>query len=1211
MNNSARRSGRGALRVATVIGALTALLTSGSVLPSSSDDTVLAGSAASAPQEASAVEYAPVQQTEGQAQAAAAANEEPVEVATLRQERRSVFANPDGSFTAYEYTNPVRAVRDGTWVPVDATLVQRPDGSWAPKAATIGLSFSDGGDGPFARMVRTGREYALTWLGDSLPSPTVQGDTATYPEVMSGVDLVVRAEPDGFAHMLVVKTEEAASNPALATIEYGVDTEGLTLEKTPEGGLRAEDAQVGGTVLEAGRAVMWDSAPARTGTSGTQARALIDAPQTRPAADTSQNLVLTDGPGPGSRQAPVQLDVGNGRLTLAPEPELLTGAETVYPVVIDPTPRTTSRSAWTSVMSASPNEQDWKYGGDAGVGKCPANYNPSGCADVGVRRLLFTMPTSFYDQKQIVKATFSARVAHVYWADATAEPIRLYRLGGAGYNVTSSSDWGNTSDDWNDHLTTVDRKIYPTGCSSQANLHFEGGELTSEIQAAADGGWSRISLGLRAGDESSYSGWKRVCGNAYLKVQYNTPPKQVDHRDMSSSPGGKCVWGSGRPYTNELPLLSAEARDPDHTSSRTDKVKMQFEVVWTAADGTERSYRESTSYKAPNEGTAFRVRMNDEVTDDLQDGSVIYWSARAYDGDSWGDWSWSGTPQRCEIVYDSTRPGAPAVTSEKYPDDEVWHHGVGTAGTFTFAPDPDDSLPDDDVVSYEYSFDGAPAKTATPASAGGTSSVTWTPASAGRHWVTVTSFDHAGNASVPAQYEFLVTEGRPVVGQWNLADPAGSDVAHDESLDYPATPGSGVEFGRTGPGGKIDSAVRLDGSANAYLDAEATVLDTRESFSVSAWARPTALDGDMAVVSQDGSGRPGFRLGYDATAEAWQFAMPDSDVTALGDWAATADVTVVLDQWVLLTGVYDAHATGGPEMKLYVNDQLQATAKRRSEWTSHGALQIGRAMAKSGYRGHFTGDLAGVRAFDRVLPQAQVAELMTVRPKRKGYWPLDDASSGSSANVESGGEPLSLQGDAAIYQPQDPLFDEPALSGTGHLALDGAGDWAATTSPPVTGESSFTVAARAKLTTLDPQASQTVLSLPGTLADRVDVRYQATTGQWELSVAQTDSADAEVTVVTDDQQLPVTGGFGQHLAVVYDAFGNELRLYVDGELTSTARAEDDTLWPATGGFQVGRSAASGGSAYFAGALDEVRVYAGAVDAVGVSRMFELTPDPDL
>lgn len=248
--------------------------------------------------------------------------------------------------------------------------------------------------------------------------------------------------------------------------------------------------------------------------------------------------------------------------------------------------------------------------------------------------------------------------------------------------------------------------------------------------------------------------------------------------------------------------------------------------------------------------------------------------------------------------------------------------------------------------------------------------------------------------------------------------------------------------------------------------------------------RPTALDRNMTVISQDGTGEPGFTLGYDASAQTWKFAVPVNDVDSLGEWKAVSTGTsVVKDQWVLLTGVYDAQESGGPQLQLYVNKDLKGSTGRRSTWKSYGPLQIGRTTAKSGHRDHFPGDLAEVRVFDRVLPAAQVADLMTIKPARKGYWQLDDASNGTSAETGSGQVPT-LAGNAFIYRPVD-LFDTAALIGDGHLVLDGDGDYASTATAPVTGSSSFTISARAQLTSLDPERSQTVLSLPGANANRV------------------------------------------------------------------------------------------------------------------------------
>ncbi|MFE3493261.1 LamG domain-containing protein [Streptomyces sp. NPDC059175] len=1160
--------------------------------------------------------------TETEARAVARKSGERVEVAGLRTERREVFAEPDGTFTAREYTDPVRTVRGGKWVPIDPTLVKRADGTVVPKATTVGLSFSSGEAGkPFVTLQRAGRELSLTWPYGKLADPVVEGNSATYTDALPGVDLTVRAEADGFGHLLVVKTPEAAANPNLARIDLGLKTEGLTIKEEASGALRAEDAAVGGTVFEAGKPVMWDSAAVEeqsanpTGAKAA-ARALTvsagDAPTPAPASEPA-----LAGPGGGGRTAPLGIEVGKGKLTLVPDRAMLTSNDTVFPVVIDPIQRTTSRTAWTAVMSGKPTTAEWKYSDSAGVGRCPTDYNPVSCNGVGVRRVLFTMPMSFYKNKQILSSTFSARVAHIYSAKPTAEPIRLYRIGGANYSINSSSNWSNTSGHWDARLETVDKAISPTSCSSQANLHFESGAtgaLTNQVRSAANGGWSSMTLGLRADDESRFAEWKRICGNAYLSVSYNTLPLPIQAGWMSQNPGGACKTGSSRPYSEVPPVISTEARDPDHGGAQTDKVKVEFKVEWTDGVGKAQSYTTNTSYLSPIAGTKFIH----QVKSTIPQNTVVSWSARAYDGDGWGPSS-----PKCEFIYDATLPGRPNVLSEEYPSDTVYHHGVGTYGTFTFTPNPNDSIPDTDVVKYRYAFDAtaSPATTVAATRAGGPASVNWMPTREGLHWLEVVAVDKAENPSTVQRYEFRVSEGKPVTGQWNLADEAGSTEAHDESGVYSATTGGGVTFGVEGPGGKADAAAHFDGTAGAYLDTEETVIDSAKGFSVSAWVRPAELTRDMTVISQDGTGEPGFTLGYDSVLKAWSFSIPVTDVDTIGAWkAVSTGVQVVPNQWVLLTGIYDAQKT---ELQLFVNQTLKGTAQRPSVWKSYGSLQIGRSTAKTGYQNHFTGDLAEVRVFDRVLPQAQIAELMTVKPERKGYWQLDAATDGVSP--ETGrmvdgktvfGPSLNLAGNASIYHQDcpDPLLcEQPSpLVGAGHLALDGDGDYASTATAPITGASSFTVTARAQLTSLDPEKSQTVLSLPGKNANRFAVRYRAgeTGGNWELAVAKTDTAGADTATFIDDQALPDTGGSGQHLAVVYDAFANEIRLYVNGQLASSARGVDGTLWGADGGLQVGRSAL-GDSEFFAGSIDEVRAYNGAADLVKVGLMATLQAEPEL
>ena len=104
--------------------------------------------------------------------------------------------------------------QNGSWRAVDATLEFRSDGSVAPKAAVSQISLSGGGTGPIGRIgVKAG-----AWTLKSpwpLPRPTLSGTRATYTDVSQGVDLVVDTTVEGFSYNIVVKTREAASNPAL------------------------------------------------------------------------------------------------------------------------------------------------------------------------------------------------------------------------------------------------------------------------------------------------------------------------------------------------------------------------------------------------------------------------------------------------------------------------------------------------------------------------------------------------------------------------------------------------------------------------------------------------------------------------------------------------------------------------------------------------------------------------------------------------------------------------------------------------------------------------------------------------------------------------------------------------------------------------------------------------------------------------------------
>lgn len=182
---------------------------------------------------------ASLQTTEVTAAEQAAVSGEPVEVTAARSEYTTTVANPDGTFTLTQSTQPQRAkAADGSWRDVDATLEKRADGTVGPKAAVVDLAFSGGGSG--ADLIRlgtkAGQELTLGWP-TSLPAPALEGATATYADVpVKGVDLQLTATADGYHEVLVVKDAQAAASPELEKVKLTARGDGLSVVAGQGGG---------------------------------------------------------------------------------------------------------------------------------------------------------------------------------------------------------------------------------------------------------------------------------------------------------------------------------------------------------------------------------------------------------------------------------------------------------------------------------------------------------------------------------------------------------------------------------------------------------------------------------------------------------------------------------------------------------------------------------------------------------------------------------------------------------------------------------------------------------------------------------------------------------------------------------------------------------------------------------------------------------------
>ncbi|WP_371499925.1 ricin-type beta-trefoil lectin domain protein [Kitasatospora sp. NBC_00374] len=203
--------------------------------------------------------------------------------------------------------------------------------------------------------------------------------------------------------------------------------------------------------------------------------------------------------------------------------------------------------------------------------------------------------------------------------------------------------------------------------------------------------------------------------------------------------------------------------------------------------------------------------------------------------------------------------------------------------------------------------------------------------------------------------------------RWSLADTTDS-VRPANNLTLTGTAAITDATGRPG------KALSLNGSSPSTATTSGPVLNTGQSYSVSAWAYLNNTNGYATVVSQSGSNVGAFYLQYSLAFNAWTFICPDSDVASPG-WSAVAAAPTppALNRWTHLVATYDA---ASKVMNLYVDGKLVAAGTNSQPLASSGVLTIGSARGGD----FFPGQISDVQTWDTALTPAGVASLETERP---------------------------------------------------------------------------------------------------------------------------------------------------------------------------------------------------------------------------------------
>ncbi|WP_327168687.1 FG-GAP-like repeat-containing protein [Streptomyces subrutilus] len=671
-----------------------------------------------------------------------------VEITSQRTENEEVWANPDGSLSSDRALVPIRVYQSGRLVPVDTALAKAKDGRIAPKATRSELTFSGGGDAPLATLRKDGRDVALTWPRP-LPAPTLDGDTATYAEVLKGVDLRITANAIGFSHQLVVKNREAAANPALASLDFGIKGNGVTVRKEENGELKAVDS-AGQTLFSSAKPQMWDSgadqspAPA-TGAApadGASAKNAKKAPgAAAPAARTpsgekaptarGERVPAVGGISLGTKEADLGVELKGDRLTLTTDRKLLTAPDTVFPVVIDPVWRDDWKSAWTIAYKhngypESPSTNYWNGGTLTKEARV-------GCARDGVggpvvcAKTFFQIPMGELGGKQILDATLRIKQNYAGSWGCKSGDIQVWDTDG----ISGATTWNNQPR-WKRMVDASGQSFGGRNCPGDGDLVELN--VTSAVADAARWNWPAWTFGLKSANDTVDVSYRRLNpDSARISTRFNTLPNYP--YDRSSDPYVPCE--GGQIGTTDQVVLRARISDAEDNS-------LHAEFNYWKEDDYSGTIKRPWVAVASGGVATLRIPAS-ELT-----GSRYRWDVKGVDEAGSGPWA-----GQCVFGLDKSRPGElPGISSVQFPEDlpgvEEETSYARTPGTFTFSANGVN-----DVTRFEWYTAGDPTvRTVNATTTGGTAQITYTPLAAGPHALFVRSLDAAGNRSDTKPFHF-------------------------------------------------------------------------------------------------------------------------------------------------------------------------------------------------------------------------------------------------------------------------------------------------------------------------------------------------------------------------------------------------------------------------------------------------------------------------
>lgn len=459
--------------------------------------------------------------------------------------------------------------------------------------------------------------------------------------------------------------------------------------------------------------------------------------------------------------------------------------------------------------------------------------------------------------------------------------------------------------------------------------------------------------------------------------------------------------------------------------------------------------------------------------------------------------------------------------------------------------------------------------------------------------------------------------GDEVAQLYRLSTPTGVDTSLKGYWSFNAQDLSGTTaYDRSGAGntgtltssppatqGQVGQSLSFNGSTQYISVTQSSSLNTFTALAVSAWVYPTVVSGNYIIVRKNndtgGTNHDLYQLDISSNKARFLVAANGSGVQTAGN-----DTVLTANAWYHLVGTWD-----GTTARLYINQVQEPTTDSLSgtiATSTSNSLQIGRTELSTAY---FSGKIDEVRIYNRALAASEITSLYAQGSSDKtnssvsqpqgtgrldsglaGYWRLDDGS-GSSATDSS----TSANTGTLTNFPGSPTWTTGQIGGA--LDFDGTDDYI-DLGTTLTSASAITVSAWVK-----GDANVDGMPIIGSINGEQGSNFQClaydNSGSENLSFGNVGGGTGgNVTVA-------VTGLGTTWHHVVYTNQGTRNRIYLDGALMVESNSAALTT-NTESNVQIGRCVTGGGTTYFNGPLDEVRVYSRAISADEVVMLYRLT-----